>query len=260
VFVKHEVLAHLIDIPIARLPGWVAAWSRLGLVSYEDINRDGILQLTELVLSPDVVVLATPEIAGMPYVVSGLVAAGGLAAALSTADGLLLTITSALSHDVYYRVFRPASSTQLRLVISKSLLLVVAVLAATVAAQKPGTILSMVAWAFSIAGSAFFPALVLGVFWRRATRAGALAGMLVGLSMTAYYIFRVEAGSLAWLGLGSWQMQPWFQIGSTAAGVFGVAAGFATIVVVSLFTKAPEGEVERFLNAIRGTSAAGGEP
>ncbi len=256
VFVKYEVLAHLIDIPIAKLPGWVAAWSRLGLVSYEDINRDGILQLTELVLSPDVVVLATPEIAGMPYVVSGLVAAGGLAAALSTADGLLLTITSALSHDVYYRVFRPASSTQLRLVISKSLLLVVAVLAATVAAQKPGTILSMVAWAFSIAGSAFFPALVLGIFWRRATRAGALAGMIVGLSITAYYIFRVEAGSLAWPGLGSWQMQPWFQIGSTAAGVFGVAAGFATIVVVSLFTKAPDREVERFLNAIRRASPA----
>jgi cation/acetate symporter len=260
VFVKYEVLAHLIDIPIAKLPGWVAAWSRLGLVSYEDINRDGILQLTELVLSPDVVVLATPEIAGMPYVVSGLVAAGGLAAALSTADGLLLTITSALSHDVYYRVFRPASSTQLRLVISKSLLLVVAVLAATAAAQKPGTILSMVAWAFSLAGSAFFPALVLGVFWRRATRAGALAGMIVGLSMTAYYIFRVEAGSLAWLGLGNWQMQPWFQIGSTAAGVFGVAAGFATIVVVSLFTEAPDREVERFLNAIRGVSPAKGEP
>jgi len=227
---------------------------------YEDINRDGILQLAELSLNPDVIVLATPEIAGMPYVVSGLVAAGGLAAALSTADGLLLTITSALSHDVYYRVFRPASSTQLRLVISKSLLLVVAVLAATVAAQKPGTILSMVAWAFSIAGSAFFPALVLGIFWRRATRAGALAGMIVGLSVAAYYIFRVEVGSLAWLGLGSLRMQPWFHISSTAAGVFGVAAGFAVIIVVSLFTKAPDKEVERFLNAIRRVSPAKGGP
>ena len=260
VFVKHEVLAHLADIPIEKLPGWVAAWSRVGLVSYEDINRDGILQLAELSLNPDVIVLATPEIAGMPYVVSGLVAAGGLAAALSTADGLLLTITSALSHDVYYRVFRPASSTQLRLVISKSLLLVVAVLAATVAAQKPGTILSMVAWAFSIAGSAFFPALVLGIFWRRATRAGALAGMIVGLSVAAYYIFRVEVGSLAWLGLGSLRMQPWFHISSTAAGVFGVAAGFAAIIVVSLFTKAPDKEVERFLNAIRRVSPAKGGP
>jgi cation/acetate symporter len=84
--------------------------------------------------------------------------------------------------------------------------------------------------------------------------------MVVGLSMTAYYIFRVEAGSLAWLGLASWQMQPWFQIGSTAAGVFGVTAGFATIVLVSLFTNPPDREVERFLNAIRGTSAPGGEP
>ena len=259
-FVKYEVLAHLVDLPIEKLPGWVSAWSRVGLVSYEDINRDGILQLAELVLSPDVVVLATPEIAGMPYVVSGLVAAGGLAAALSTADGLLLTITSALSHDVYYRVFRPASSTQLRLVISKSLLLVVAVLAAMVAAQKPGTILSMVAWAFSIAGSAFFPALVLGIFWRRATRAGALAGMIAGLSVAVYYIFRVEVGSLAWLGLGSLRMQSWFQISSTAAGVFGVAAGFATVIVVSLFTKAPDKEVERFLNAIRRASPAKCDP
>ena len=168
VFAKYEVLSHLAEIPITKLPGWVAAWSKIGLVSIEDINGDGILQLAELSLNPDVIVLATPEIAGMPYVVSGLVAAGGLAAALSTADGLLLTITSALSHDVYYRIIRPDASTQFRLVISKSMLLVVAVLAATVAAQKPGTILSMVAWAFSIAGSAFFPALVLGIFWERA--------------------------------------------------------------------------------------------
>jgi cation/acetate symporter len=136
--------------------------------------------LAELSLNPDVIVLATPEIAGMPYVVSGLVAAGGLAAALSTADGLLLTITGALSHDVYYRIFRPGCIDTTAPGHFKSLLLVVAVLAATVAAQKPGTILSMVAWAFSIAGSAFFPALVLGIFWRRATRTGALAGMLVG--------------------------------------------------------------------------------
>ncbi len=163
----------------------------------------------------------------------------------------LLMITSALSHDAYYRDFRPAASTQLRLVISRSLLPVVAVLAAMVAAQKPGTIVSMVAWAFSIAGSAFFTALVLGTFWRRATRAGALAGMIVGLSVAAYYIFRVEVGSLAWLGLGSLRLQPWFHVNSTAAGVFGMAAGFATIVVVSLFIKAPDNKVERFPNAIR---------
>ncbi|WP_371322658.1 sodium:solute symporter family protein [Dechloromonas sp. ZY10] len=255
VFAKHEVLTHLIEIPIAKLPGWVAAWTKVGLVSIEDINGDGILQFAELSLNPDVVVLATPEIAGMPYVVSGLVAAGALAAALSTADGLLLTITGALSHDVYYRIVRPDASTQLRLVISKSLLLVVAVLAATVAAQKPGTILSMVAWAFSIAGSAFFPALVLGIFWSRATRAGALAGMLVGVSLTLYYILRLEFNSIPWLGLSGFNMAPWFQIQSTSAGVFGVVAGFATIVAVSLLTR-PDAGAADFLARIRRVSAS----
>ena len=257
VFVKYEVFTNLVNIPIVNLPSWVAAWSKVGLVSIEDINRDGILQLAELSLNPDVVVLATPEIAGMPYVVSGLVAAGGLAAALSTADGLLLTITSALSHDLYYRVFRPHSSTQLRLVISKSLLLVVAVFAAMVAAQKPGTILAMVAWAFSIAGSAFFPALVLGIFWRRATRAGALTGMIVGLLVAVYYIFRMEMDSISWIGVSGLRMTPWFHVNSTSAGVFGVAAGFVTIILVSLFTGDPKDESTSFLDALRRTKVHG---
>jgi cation/acetate symporter len=250
VFAKYEVLTHLAEIPIAKLPGWVAAWTKVGLVSIEDINGDGILQLAELSMNPDVIVLATPEIAGMPYVVSGLVAAGALAAALSTADGLLLTITTALSHDVYYRIVRPDASTQFRLVISKSLLLVVAVLAATVAAQKPGTILSMVAWAFSIAGSAFFPALVLGIFWQRATRAGALAGMVVGSLLSIYYILRVEFDSIPLLGISGISMRAWFHVQSTAAGLFGVLAGFFTIVVVSLLTR-PDPVAESFLGGIR---------
>lgn len=256
VFAKYEVLAHLAEIPIAKLPSWVAAWAKVGLVGIEDINGDGILQLAELSLNPDVIVLATPEIAGMPYVVSGLVAAGGLAAALSTADGLLLTITSALSHDVYYRIVRPGASTQFRLVIAKSLLLVVAVLAATVAAQKPGTILSMVAWAFSIAGSAFFPALVLGIFWERATRAGALAGMLVGVMLSIYYILRVEFDSIPWLGLSGFRMEPWFHVQSTSSGLFGVLAGFLTIVVVSLMTRHDQRSAS-FLRTIRVQSGKG---
>lgn len=250
VFAKHEVLTHLVQMPIAKLPGWVAAWTKVGLINIEDINGDGILQLAELSLNPDVIVLATPEIAGMPYVISGLVAAGALAAALSTADGLLLTISSALSHDVYYRIIRPEASTQFRLVISKSFLLVVAVMAATVAAEKPGTILSMVAWAFSLAGSAFFPALVLGIFWERATRQGALAGMLVGLALTIYYILRVEFDSIPILGVSGIQMEPWWHVQSISAGVFGVVAGFFTIVVVSLMTR-PDPEALIFLERIR---------
>ncbi len=250
-FVKHEIYSHLIGSPIAQLPLWVSSWGKIGMVSIEDINADGIVQLAELALNPDVILLATPEIAGLPYVISGLVAAGALAAALSTADGLLLTIASALSHDLYHKIFRPQATTQWRLVVSKSLLLVVAVLAASVASQKPATILFMVAWAFSLAGSALFPALIVGVFWKRATRAGAVSGMLVGLLVTLYYMVRVHFDSIPWLRIQGIGMEPWLGIESTSAGVWGVAAGFATIVVVSLLGKPPSRETQDFVESVR---------
>lgn len=255
VFAKYEIYHHVVNSEIAHLPGWVAAWSKLGLVSIEDINHDGILQLAELTLNPDVIVLATPEIAGLPYVISGLVAAGALAAALSTADGLLLTITGALSHDVYYKIIRPDASTQWRLVVSKSLLLVVAVLAAMVAAQKPATILHMVAWAFSIAGSAFFPALVLGIFWKRANKQGAIAGMVSGLAVTLYYMVRVEFNNIPWLGLYGIGMEPWLDVQSTSAGVWGVPLGFLMMIVVSLLYPAPPRHIQEFVERVRYPSA-----
>ncbi len=251
VFAKYEIYANLVGSTIAQLPGWVSAWGKIGLVSIEDINGDGILQLAELALNPDVIVLATPEIAGLPYVVSGLVAAGALAAALSTADGLLLTIASALSHDVYYKIFRPEATTQWRLVVSKSVLLVVAVLAATVASQKPATILFMVAWAFSLAGAAFFPALVLGIFWKRANRYGAVCGMVSGLLVTMIYMVRVQFDAIPWLGIHGIGMEPWLGIQSTSAGIWGVAVGFLTIVVVSLLTPPPDAGIQRFVERIR---------
>ena len=251
VFAKYEIYSNLIGSAIAQLPSWVGAWGKVGLVSIEDINRDGILQLAELSLNPDVIVLATPEIAGLPYVISGLVAAGALAAALSTADGLLLTIASALSHDVYYKVFRPNATTQWRLVVSKSLLLVVAVLAAMVASQKPATILFMVAWAFSLAGSAFFPALVLGIFWKRANRPGAISGMVIGLLVTLYYMVRVQFDAIPWLGIHGIGMEPWLGIQSTSAGVWGVAVGFVTIVIVSLLSDPPSRETQNFVESVR---------
>ncbi|MEI7614362.1 MAG: sodium:solute symporter family protein [Betaproteobacteria bacterium] len=250
-FAKFEIYSHLVGSAIDQLPSWVGAWGKVGLVSIEDINRDGILQLAEISLSPDVIVLVTPEIAGLPYVISGLVAAGALAAALSTADGLLLTISGALSHDVYYKVFRPRATTQWRLVVSKSVLLVVAVLAAMVASQKPSTILFMVAWAFSIAGSAFFPALVLGIFWKRANKQGAISGMIVGLLVTLYYMVRVQYDTIPWLGIHGVGMEPWLGIQSTSAGVWGVACGFLTIVIVSLLTPPPKAETQGFIESIR---------
>lgn len=241
VLAKNAVYHNLIGYNIADLPSWVQAWGRVGLISIDDINRDGILQLAELTLDTDVIVLATPEIAGLPYVVSGLVAAGGLAAALSTADGLLLTIANALSHDVYFKMFAPKAVAERRIVLSKLLLFIVALVAATVAAQKPTHILNMVSWAFSIAGSAFFPALVCGVFWKRANRWGAATGMLGGLGVCLAYLYMVKFGGMA----------PWFGIRDTAAGVFGVTAGFLLLFAVSLLTPKPKQAMETMVDNLR---------
>ncbi|MFA7281665.1 MAG: VC_2705 family sodium/solute symporter [Sterolibacterium sp.] len=245
VFAKWEVYNHLVGSSIAALPNWIASWSKVGLVGVEDINGDGILQLAELTLLPDVIVLATPEIAGLPYVISGLVAAGGLAAALSTADGLLLTISNALAHDIYYKMIARNASTQRRLLISKAILLAVAMVAAWVASLKPESILLMVGLAFSIAAAGFFPALVCGVFWRRANQWGAIIGMISGLSVTLYYAVITHpffGGSMA---------AAWFDIQPISCGIFGLPVGFAAIIIISLLTKPPPEEVRRLVESVR---------
>jgi cation/acetate symporter len=245
VFAKWEVLNHVVGSAISALPGWVASWGKLGLVRITDINGDGILQLAELGLNTDVIVLATPEIAGLPYVVAGLVAAGGLAAALSTADGLLLTIANALSHDVYYQMVEPGASTQRRLVVSKSVLLVVAALATYVATLRPDNILFLVGLAFSLAAATLFPTLVMGIFWARANCWGAVAGMLVGLGVTIAY----AAATHPFFGGG--MHNAWLDINPIAAGIFGIPAGLVTLVVVSLLTAAPGAELREFVARIR---------
>ena len=245
VFAKWVVYNDVIGSSLSILPDWVTSWGKVGLVRIEDINGDGILQLAELTMNTDVIMLATPEIAGLPYVVTGLVAAGGLAAALSTADGLLLTISNALSHDLYYKVINPQASTHRRLVISKSQLLVVAVVAAWVASLRPDSILFMVGLAFSIGAASFFPALVLGIFWKRANRAGAVAGMMLGLGVTLYYVIRTHpffGGSMA---------NAWFDINPISAGVFGVPLGFVTIIIVSLLTPPPPKEIQDLVDYVR---------
>ena len=140
VLVKYEVFNVLVGTPFDKLPAWIAAWNRVdpALLSVTDVNKDGILQLGEMRIGGDIIVLATPEIGGLPYVISGMVAAGGLAAALSTADGLLLTIANALSHDLYYKMIDPNASTARRVAISKALLLVVALAAAVRGVAEAG--------------------------------------------------------------------------------------------------------------------------
>jgi len=237
VLAKYDIYTSLVGSDFSSLPTWISYWANVDkanpLISVADINGDGIVQLAEFAIDADVLVLATPEIGGLPYVISGLVAAGGLAAALSTADGLLLAISNALSHDVYYKMVEPGASTQKRVTISKLLLLAVAFIAAYAASQKPADILSLVAAAFSLAGSTLFPVLVLGVFWKRANHIGAITGMITGFAVCLYYMLRASPV------LGGNALETWFGILPMAAGVFGVPAGLLTVVVVSLLTPRP---------------------
>lgn len=252
VLVKLEVFTHLVGTPFDQLPAWIAQWTRVdpNLLSVADVNGDGILQLGEMRIGGDIIMLATPELAGLPYVVSGMVAAGGLAAALSTADGLLLTISAALSHDVYYRVVNPKAGATRRVMVSKALLLGTALAAAAVAARMPSDILFLVAAAFSFAGAAFVPVLVLGVFWRRANAAGAIAGIVSGLGVTAYYVVSAHPPLRTALGLTG-PPQLWWGIQPISAGLFGVPAGFAAVVLVSLLTPAPALAQRQMLADIR---------
>ena len=254
VLVKFDIYTMLVGSEFAKLPAWVNSWSKVdpSLLSIADVNKDGIVQLAEIAIGGDIVVLATPEIAGLPYVISGLVAAGGLAAALSTADGLLLTIANALSHDVYYKMINPNASTATRVGVSKALLLVVALAAAYVASLKTADILFLVSAAFSLAAAGFFPALVLGIFWKWATSLAAVLGMIAGVSVTFYYMATTQVWMRGLFGVTSpiadniwWDIQP------ISAGVFGVPLGFLVIILVSLVTPAPKPEVQELVEHVR---------
>jgi cation/acetate symporter len=246
ILAKYEVYSNLVGTSFASLPAWVSNWSTVDktLMNIADINKDGIVQLAEIVIGGDLIVLATPEIAGLPYVISGLVAAGGLAAALSTADGLLLTIANAMSHDLYYKMIDPNASTVRRLAVSKGLLLVVALLAAYVTSLKPGDILFLVGAAFSLAASGFFPALVCGVFWKRANYLGAVLGMTLGLGVCAYYMYL----TYPFFGVNA---PKWWDINPISAGTFGIPAGFLGIIIGSLISPAPSKEIQDLVDHVR---------
>src|SRR5574337_635997 len=242
VMVKYDVLNHVVGTPFGSLPAWIRRWSRLdpAQISVEDINGDGVLQLSELRLGGDLIVMAAPEIGGLPLVVTYLVAAGALAAALSTADGLLLTMSNTVSYDFFFRYVNPRASSIRRVMLSKLTVLVMAVLAAWVASLRIAEILPFVTAAFSLAAAAFFPALVMGIFWRRANRAGAVAAMVVGLGVCAWYMATGLPAPRSWLGLAPPSADShWFGIDPMAAGVFGVPAGMVALVLVSLATPPP---------------------
>ena len=252
--VKYEMYNAVVGTNFADLPTWVKSWSAVDrtLLNIVDINGDGIVQLAEITIGGDIVVLATPEIAKLPYVISGLVAAGGLAAALSTADGLLLTIANALSHDLYYKMINPNASTKTRVTVAKFLLLFVAIAAASVASQKPADILFLVSAAFSFAAASFFPALVLGIFWKRANKWGATLGMLAGTIVTVYYMAMTQPWLRSVFSVkSSIAENTWWDINPISAGIFGVPLGFAVIIIVSLLTPAPDQETQELVDHVR---------
>jgi cation/acetate symporter len=302
-FSKLEVYTNIIGANLDAVKPWLFQWGELGLIQIcgkNAANHDaiiaackaiaghpGVVRLQDFVINTDVIVLSTPEIAGLPYVISGLVAAGGLAAALSTADGLLLAIANALSHDIYYKMLDPNAPTLRRLTVARVLLFFVAVAAAATAASKPADILAMVGWAFSLAMAGNFPALVMGVWWKRTTAAGAVCGMIAGFGLCIFYLVvsRYFPGvGVKYFGMTSllnpltgapvvdiakamalpnamesWPTLAhplankvgWFDLNNIACGLLGMPLGFLVIYVVSLLGKEPSKEMQAYVDEIR---------
>ncbi len=219
---------------------WIKNWTNVGMLKVSDSNGDGILQINEFFMRSGIVVLATPEIAGLPYVISGLVAAGGMAAAMSTADGLLLAIANALSHDLYYKIIDPKADTKTRLIVARVLLIGIGAAGAIVASMKLTGILGAVAWAFCFANSGLFFPLVLGVWWKRANRPGAIAGMLCGFAAGALYLVYVQNGGTKILGLDGLRF-----------GMIGMPVSLIAMVVVSLMTEEPDEETQKMVDETR---------
>ncbi len=219
---------------------WIKNWASVNFLAINDANGNGVLDLNEFAMRTGIVVLATPEIAGLPYVISGLVAAGGMAAAMSTADGLLLAIANALSHDLYYKIIDPKADTRVRLLVARGLLIVIGCAAAFVASLKLTGILGAVAWAFCFACSGLFFPLVLGVWWKRANRQGAVAGMVLGFLAGSLYLIYIQNGGTKILGLDGLRF-----------GIIGMPVSLIAMVVVSLMTPEPDEEIQKMVDETR---------
>ncbi len=239
-FARFVILKDVVGKPIDQLPAWAQKWAETGLFNVIDQNKDGIIQWAELNIHRDIVVLATPEIAGLAAIVGFFVMAGGLAAALSTADGLLLVIAAAISNDLYAKMINPNAPEKKVVMLGKVAVAVAGVIGGFIAAQKIAFIVQIVAWAFSLATASFFPALVLGVFWKRLNRQGAIAGLVVGLLVTIAYIY-----------LNKYQGVTFFGIQHTASGLFGLIANLIVTVVVTMLTPPPSERIQKLVEELR---------
>lgn len=249
-FARYNLINTLHNQPIeqVRQLDWVNKWEKTKLLTFEDKNNDGRVELTpdkvtsEITIDPDIIVLSTPEVAKLAPWVIALVAAGGLAAALSTASGLLLVISSAIAHDVYYRILRPDASESQQVFVGRVMVGFGVALAGYFGINPPGFVAQVVAFAFGLAASSFFPIIVLGIFDRRTNREGAIAGMITGLVFTLFYIIGVKFGG----------MQPWFfGVSAEGIGTLGMIINFIVTFVVSRLTPPPPPAIQEMVEYLR---------
>jgi cation/acetate symporter len=264
VFAKTNFIQDVSNASVDNLPQWVVEWQDAGLITIDDKNGDGQVQFApgeaedpesenEITPDLDIMVLATPQIAGLPAIVVGLVAAGGLAAALSTASGLLLVISSSVAHDFYYKRFRPNATEAQQLRAGRIAMAVAIIVAGWFGINPPAFVGQVVAFAFGLAAASFFPVIVLGIFWKRANAAGAVAGMLTGLITTGAYILATVPSDAGGIFLG---LTPPFGISPEGFGFIGMLLNLAVTVVVSRATAPPPQRMMELIEEVRYPGAA----
>jgi len=259
IFAKYYMLNTLADRPLEQVASvpWVQNWMQTGLITLHDANSDGILQAEELFgvgglrasIDRDIIVLALPEIAGLSAIIIALVAAGGLAAALSTASGLLIVISSAIAHDIYGQILRPEASDRQRLLVGRITIFFGVLVAGYFGVNPPGFVAEVVAFAFGLAAASFFPVIVLGIFWKRATREGAIAGMIAGLAFTTLMIGAIRSQQI--FGTAQPVLTDFFGINAQGVGTIGMLINFVVVVIVSLVTRPPPEHVQEMVEGIR---------
>ena len=253
VFARTNIINTLSEKSYSEVPQWFTNWEKTGLLTFDDKNKDGIIQyvadtqINELTVDQDIIVLANPEIANLPPWVIGLVVAGGLAAALSTAAGLLLVISTSISHDLLKNYLRPDISEKNELYSARVAIAVAVVAAGLAGLNPPGFVAQVVALAFGLAASSFFPAIILGIFDKRMNKEGAITGMIVGIVFTASYIIYFKPQ----LGGPGLPENFWWGISPEGIGTLGMILNFIIALIVSRFTTAPPKEVQELTERIR---------
>ena len=265
VFARLNLIQTVSGQPYAQMPQWFSNWEKTGLLGFEDKNADGLIQyaadpaINELRVDQDIMVLANPEIANLPAWVIALVAAGGLAAALSTAAGLLLVISSSVSHDLIKKVFKPNISEKHELIAARLSAVGAVVIAGYFGINPPGFVAAVVALAFGLAAASFFPAIILGIFYKKMNKQGAIAGMVIGILLMIFYMLKFKFGLFdgGKVAVAAIQSKWWFGISPEGFGFIAMLVNFAVSLLVNRFTPDPPNEVQEMVETIRIPSGAG---